>query len=227
MKGVVMKAVYSFAAFLFSVLLSACANYQVGGDVQAGVQALVGGNNQTALAYFQAAAQQNPNYIYSGMLNQGVLSYLGRAQYLNKDYTQARQTLDKALRQNKTDNLARLYLGLTQARLGDNQAGLQNIEASMKRINAWLNYLNGNYPDQGWDPGGAIQGGVKNALAMVSSGKIDWPRLFVYGESVALGIETQEETFRQQFIDSTRLWAPDDLIERGQLYASNLRRGLS
>jgi hypothetical protein len=66
MKGVVMKAVYSFAAFLFSVLLSACANYQVGGDVQAGVQALVGGNNQTALAYFQAAAQQNPNYITAG-----------------------------------------------------------------------------------------------------------------------------------------------------------------
>jgi tetratricopeptide (TPR) repeat protein len=222
-----MKVTYFVAVLSLSVLLSGCANYQVGGDVQAGVQALIAGNNQTALAYFQAAAQQNPNYIYSGMLNQGVLSYLGRAQYLNKDYTQARQTLEKALRQNKTDNLARLYLGLTQARLGDNQAGLNNIEASMKRINAWLNYLNGNFPDQGWDPGGAIQGGVKNALAMIASGKVDWPRLFVYGESVALGVEQQEETFRQQFIDSTRFWAPGDLIERSQLYASKLRRSLS
>ena len=67
-----------------------------------------------------------------------------------------RQTLEKALAQNTDDNLARLYLGLSQARLGDNQAGLKNIEASMKQINGWLNYLNGNFPGEGWDPGGAI-----------------------------------------------------------------------
>ena len=198
-----MKATDLLAMFWLSVLLSGCANYQVGGDVQAGVQALLAGNNQTALSYFQAAAQQDPNYIYSGLLNQGVLSYLGRAQYLSKDYTQARQTLEKALRQNKTDNLARLYLGLTQVRLGDNETGLNNIETSMKRINAWLKYLKGNFPGEGWDPSGVIEGGSLSALAMISSGKIDWPRLFVYGESVGLRVEQQEETFRQLFIDST------------------------
>ena len=222
-----MKVLHFLAGLSLTVLLSACAAIRGGGEVDQGRQALLAGNYQAALGYFQQAEQTDPDYMYSAELREGVLSYLGRAQYLNKDYTQARQTLEKALRQNKTDNLARLYLGLTQARLGDNRAGLDNIEASMKRINAWLNYLNGNFPDQGWDPGGAIQGGVKNALAMISSGKIDWPRLFVYGESVALGVEKQEETFRQQFIDSTRLWAPDDLIERSQLYASNLRRSLS
>jgi tetratricopeptide (TPR) repeat protein len=226
-KGKNMNATDLLAMLSLSVWLFGCANYQVGGDVQSGVQALLAGNNQTALAYFQAAAQQNPNYVYSGQLNQGVLSYLGRAQYLNKDYTQARQTLEKALRQNKTDNLARLYLGLTQARLGDNQAGLNNIEASMKRISAWLNYLNGNFPGEGWDPGGAIQGGIKDALAMISSGKVDWPRLFAYGESVGLGVEQQEETFRQLFIDSTRLWGPGDHTEKSQLYASTLRRSRS
>lgn len=202
-RGEKMKAKDLLAILWLSVVLFGCASYQAGGDVQSGVQALLAGNNQTALAYFQAAAQQNPNYIYSGQLNQGVLSYLGRAQYLNKDYTQARQTLEKALRQNKTDNLARLYLGLTQARLGDNQAGLNNIEASMKRISAWLNYLNGNFPGEGWDPGGRIQGGIKDALAMISSGKVEWPRLIATGESVGLGVEQQEETFRQLFINST------------------------
>jgi tetratricopeptide (TPR) repeat protein len=185
------------------VVLSGCANYQAGGDVQAGVQALLAGDNQTALSYFETAAQQDPNYIYDTQLRQGVLSYLGRAQYLNKDYAQARQTLERALRQNKTDNLARLYLGLTQARLGNNQAGLNDIEASMKRINGWLNYLNGYFPGEGWDPGGAIQGDIKKALAMISSGKIDWLRLLAYGESVGLGVEKQEETFRQLFINST------------------------
>jgi hypothetical protein len=124
--------------------------------------------------------------------------------------------------------ISRLYLGLTQARLGDNQAGLQNIEASMKRIIGWLNYLEGGgYADAGWDPGGAIRGSTNDALAMISSGKVDWNKLFVYGESVGLGVERSEANFRQQFIDSTRLWGPRDLIEKSQLHASKLRRSLS
>lgn len=198
-----MKATGFFAMLSLSALLSACANYQAGGYVQSGVQALLAGNNQTALSYLRAAAQQDPNYIYDVQLNLGVLSYLGRAQYLTGNYAQARQTLEQALAQNTDDNLARLYLGLTQARLGDNQAGLQNIESSMKQINSWLNYLNGNFPGEGWDPGGTIQATIKKSLAMISSGKVEWPRLFADGESVGLGVAQQQQTFRQLFINST------------------------
>ena len=198
-----MRAKYFSVLLLLPAWLSACANYQAGGYVQSGVQALLAGNNQTALSYFQAAAQQDPNYVYDVQLNLGVLSYLGRAQYLTGNYAQARQTLEKALAQNSADNLAQLYLGLTQARLGDNQAGLKNIDASMKQINSWLNYLNGNFPGEGWDPGGAIQANIKNALAMISSGDVEWNKLFVYGESVGLGVAQQQQTFRQLFIEST------------------------
>jgi len=198
-----MQVTYFLAMLSLSVLLSACANYQAGGYVQSGVQALLAGNNQVALSYFQTAAQQDPNYIYDTQLNLGVLSYLGRAQYLTRNYAQARQTLEQALAQNTNDNLAQLYLGLTQAQLGDNQAALKNIEASMKQINSWLNYLNGNFPGEGWDPGGAIQANIKNALAMISSGNIEWPRLFAYGESVGMGVAQQQETFRQLLINST------------------------
>ena len=202
-EGKNMKATDLLAMLLLSVVLSGCANYQAGGYVQSGVQALLAGNNQTALSYLQAAAQQDPSYIYDVQLRLGVLSYLGRAQYLTGNYAQARQTLEGALAQNTSDNLARLYLGLTQARLGDNQAALTNIEASMKQMNSWLNYLNGNFPGEGWDPGGAIQGRIKNALAMISSGNVEWPRLFADGESVGLGVAQQQQTFRQLFIDST------------------------
>ena len=202
-KGGNMKTTDLLAMLWLSVVLSGCANYQAGGYVQSGVQALLAGNNQTALSYLQAAAQQDPSYIYDVQLRLGVLSYLGRAQYLTGDYAQARQTLEKALAQNTDDNLARLYLGLTQARLGDNQAALQNIEASMKQINSWLNYLNGNFPGEGWDPGGAIQSRIKAALAMISSGKVEWPRLLADGESVGLGVAQQQQTFRQLLIEST------------------------
>ena len=202
-KGETMKTTGFSAMLSLSALLSACANYQAGGYVQSGVQALLAGNNQTALSYLQAAAQQDPSYIYDVQLRLGVLSYLGRAQYLTGNYAQARQTLEGALAQNTSDNLARLYLGLTQARLGDNQAALTNIEASMKQMDSWLNYLNGNFPGEGWDPGGAIQGRIKNALAMISSGNVEWSRLFADGESVGLGVAQQQQTFRQLFIDST------------------------
>jgi tetratricopeptide (TPR) repeat protein len=202
-----MKVKYFSVLLLVSAWLSACGgSFQAGGYVQSGVQALLAGNNETALAYFQSAAQQDPKYMYGGIVNQGVgvLSFLGRAQYLTRNYAQARQTLEKALAQNKTDNLARLYLGLTQARLGDTQAGLQNIQASMKRIIALLNYLEGGgYEDAGWDPGGAIRGNINAALAMISSGNVEWNKLFVYGESVGLGVEQSEANFRQNFIDST------------------------
>lgn len=73
----------------------------------------------------------------------------------------------------------------------------------MKQINSWLNYLNGNFPGEGWDPGGAIQANIKNALAMISSGDVEWNKLFVYGESVGLGVAQQQQTFRQLFIEST------------------------
>ncbi len=198
-----MKATDLLAMFSLSVALFGCANYQAGGYAQSGVQALLAGNNQTALSYLQAAAEQDPTFIYNAQLNLGVLSYLGRAQYLTGSYPQARQTLEKALAQNTDDNLARLYLGLTQARLGDNQAALKNIEASMKQLNGWLNYLNGNFPGEGWDPGGAIQSRIKAALAMISSGKVEWPRLIADGESVGLGVAQQQETFRQLLINST------------------------
>ena len=94
---------------------------------------------KAALGYFQAAEQADPNYIYGTELREGVLSYLGRAQYLNGNYAQARQTLEKALFQHKSGNVARLYLGLTLYRLGDQKSALTNIQAGMTGINNFLN----------------------------------------------------------------------------------------
>ena len=54
-----MKATDLLAMVSLSVVLSACGGIQAGGNVQSGVEALLAGNNQTALTYFQAAAQQD------------------------------------------------------------------------------------------------------------------------------------------------------------------------
>src|SRR5258705_2236969 len=200
-----MKALYFLSWLLLSVLLSACAATRGAGDVVQGREALLAGNYQAALGYFREAEQADPNYIYGAELREGVSSFLGRAQYLTGNYPQARQTLEKAVSQHRSDNVARLYLGLTLYRLGDQKAALPNIQRGMEGINNWLQYLNTNFAQefgQGWDPGGTIRAGIKSDLDMISSGKIDWSKLITDGESLGIAIEQEEDDFRVQVLRS-------------------------
>jgi len=201
-KEITMKAIYFLAGASLTILLAGCATIEGSGDVDQGRQALLEGNYKRALGLFQAAENVDPKYVYGTELKGGVLSYLGRTQYLTGDYTQARQTLEKALSQHRSDNVARLYLGLTQYRLGDQKAALTNIQRGMSGISNWLNYMNTNFRyefGKDWDDAGTIRGGIKSDLAMISSGKIDWPQLVANGERLGIGIENEEEIFRQEF----------------------------
>ena len=193
-----MKVIYFLAWLSLSVLLSACSAVRGGGDVEKGRQALLAGNNKAALGYFQEAEQADPNYVYGAELREGVASYLGRAQYLNADYAQARQTLEKALSQHRDDNLARLYLGLTLYRLGDQKAALTGIQRGMQGTYNWLEYLNTNFAQEyggGYDAGGTIRAGIKADLAMISSGNIDWPKLVADAERLGIAVEQEEQNF--------------------------------
>ena len=196
-----MKGRYSLLAFSLVIFLSGCATVQEAGQIEAGRQALFKGNNQAALSYFQSVSQTNPNAVYGATLRMGIFTFLGQAQYLNGDYTQARQSLQKALSMHPGDNVARLYLGLTQARLGDRQTGLKNIQAGMSGIANFLNYLNTNFAysfGQFWDPGGQIRASIKTDLTMISSGNVDWPQLIADGERLGIRIEEEEDKARQQ-----------------------------
>ena len=51
---------------------------------------------------------------------------------------------------------------------------------------------------QGWDPGGTIRAGIKTDLAMMSSGKIDWPKLIADGERLGIAVVQEEQNFRVQ-----------------------------
>jgi tetratricopeptide (TPR) repeat protein len=196
-----MKAIYSLLAFSLAIFLSACATVEDAGQIAAGRQALFTGNYPTALSYFQSAAQTNPNAVYGATLRLGIFTYLGQAQYLTGNYTQARQSLQKALSMHPSDNVARLYLGLTQARLGDRQTGLKNIQAGMSGIANFLNYLESNFAysfGQFWDPGGQIRASIKTNLAMSSSPNLDWSQLIAAGEKLGIRIEEEEDKARQQ-----------------------------
>ncbi len=195
-KVMTMKVIFFLAGLSLSVSLSACAAVQSGGDIAQGRQALFEGNNQTALGYFQAAAQVDPNYKYGTELREGTLSFLGRAQYLNGDYARARSTLEKALAQHKEDNVARLYLGLTLARQAETQKSLQDIDAGMEGIYDFLDYLTGSFRFsfvRNWDPGRDIRSAIERDRAMIASGKIDWPALVADGEWIAMTTEREPD----------------------------------
>ena len=197
-----MKTLYFLAAVSLTILLAGCATIQGSGDVDQGRQALLEGNYKRALGLFQDAEKVDPKYLYGTELREGVSSFLGRTQYLTGNYTQARQTLERALSRHRSDNVARLYLGLTMYRLGDQKAALTNIQRGMQGIYNFLQYINTNFRyeyGKDWDTGGTIEGGIKSNLAMISSGKIDWPQLIADGERLGIGIEQEEENFRNFF----------------------------
>ena len=196
-----MQARDYLTVFSLIVFVSGCATIQTAGQIARGRQALFAGNYPTALGYFEEAAKADPNAVYGATLRMGVFSFLGQAQYLTGNYAQALETLQKALSMHPGDHVALLYLGLAEARLGNREAGLRNIENAMKGIAAFLNYLENNFRysfGQFWDPGGQIRASIKTDLAMISSGNIDWSQLIADGERLGIRIEEEEDKARQQ-----------------------------
>ena len=120
-----MTSMKTFSAlFLLAVLLSGCsAGFRAGSAVTLGRQELFQGQNADALESFEVAARENPDFSFGIDRPEGVLSYLGRTQYLNGQYPQARQTLERDLARDQGNSLSRLYLGLTLVRLNDRQNG--------------------------------------------------------------------------------------------------------
>jgi len=192
----------SLAFFSFVVFLSGCGpSFQVAGYVERGRGAMLAGDNQAALANFQSALQTDPNYVYGTDLRAGVLSYLGRAQYLNGQLGQARETLEKAIAQDRDDNVARLYLGLALARQADRGRSVKEIGAGMKGIRDFVNYIKSTFSSsfgQFWDQNRSIRDLTEKDLAMISSGNIDWQQLMSDGETLGKKIEEEPALARRQ-----------------------------
>ena len=183
----------------FILLLSACAAYRIAGQVQSGRQALLISDSERALAYFQQAAQSNPDYIYeSGLFREGVWTYVGRAQYNLGRFKEARESLERALSIYKDDYLARLYLGLVLARSGDHSRALREIEAGLKGLYDWIEYMNATYAFTAfWDPLREIRSAIEKNLAMISGRDIDWPTLIANGEWIGRRMEAEIDAVRR------------------------------
>ena len=99
------------------------------------------------------AAELDPSYETPYSIRESVWTYLGRAYYEVGNFPEARRALEKALSKDKDDPLARLYLGLTLLRSGNQQEGRRETESGLREIDNLLNYL-ASRPSTGiyWDP---------------------------------------------------------------------------
>ena len=188
------------------VILSGCAAIQVAHEVQLGRNALQTGQPQVAVGYLRNAAELDPNYKTPYSIRESVWTYLGRAYYEVGNFPEARQALEKALSIDKDDPLARLYLGLTLLRSGDQQQGRRETENGLRGINNLLNHL-ASSPTNGiyWDPTRQIRSDIQRALSMIEM--IQQSEFITVAERV--GSKLDEE------IDNARRVETSDRYNRG------------
>jgi tetratricopeptide (TPR) repeat protein len=193
----------------FSILLaicsflSACTTMQSGSAFSAGRRALLGGDDETALGFFQSVAESNPNFVFAtgSSPRQSIWSYVGRTQYLTDQFPQARQSLERAISGDREENIARLYLGLTLIQLGDRQGGLKEIETGLRGINDFLNNIartQGFSIGQFWDPNRDIRNAIQYNLQMIASENLNWQQLTANIERIALQMERETDLARRQ-----------------------------
>lgn len=186
-------ALTTVSAFLLSLLLSGCTAFQVGREIQSGRFALMFGEPKVALGHFQRAAELNPDYLLNfSRLDEGVWTYIGRSYYAMGNFSDARKALERARSRYDQDNIAKLYLGLVLARDGDRERGRREIQAGLKDLRDWLNYMD-QYLEEGryWDPGRRLRKEIQRNLEIIEGRDIDWTQLIASGEW--LGSEFERE----------------------------------
>ena len=177
-----------FVAIFFSVLLFISGCSSVSSEVQAGRNALQTGHPNDAVGYLTQAAAVDPNYKIPYRVRVSVLAYLGRAYLETGKATEARQTLERAVKLDNDDPLAHLYLGIAMLKTGEVERGRKEIEVGLRAIDDTLEYIqedrvSGFY----WDPNMQIRDDVRKALAA----KLNDSQLTMAGERI--GAQFDEE----------------------------------
>jgi tetratricopeptide (TPR) repeat protein len=198
--AVVKYPIFSFLIFNFALLLSGCASFEAGSNVQRGRYALMRGDAKLAVSLFQRATEIDSNYtMYLGPMKEGVWTYLGRAHYDSGDFKSALKALEQARTSHPDDSFAPLYLGLALAKDGDRQRGVKELHAGLTGLNSWLDYINQYSADRVyWDPGDKIGSRIKQELARIDGKEFNWNDLIAGAEQVGTDLESEPDEVRKE-----------------------------
>jgi len=183
-----------FVPICVSVLLFIWSCSGVGGDVQAGRNALQTGRANDAIGYLTRAADADPNYKIPYRVRASVLTYLGRAYLETGKDTEARRTLETAVNLDKDDPFAHLYLGIALLKTDERERGRKEIEEGLKAIDDTLEYIaEDRVYGFFWDPGMEIRNDIRKSLAA----KLDDAQLTMAGERIGRHFDEEIDKARR------------------------------
>ena len=183
-------------AGFFLLLGSGCSS--VGGEVQAGRNALRTGRSETAVGYLASAAEIDPGYRIPYRVPAGVLGYLGRAYLETGRAEEARRTLEKAVNVAPQYPFVPLYLGIALIQTGERESGRKEIEAGLRAIDDTLVYFaEDRVYGLFWDPAMAIQNDIRQTRAA----KLDDRQLIIAAQRIGREFDEEIDNARR---DETR-----------------------
>jgi hypothetical protein len=96
------------------------------------------------------------------------------------------------------DYLARIYLGLTLLRSGEDSRGLKELDSGMKGLYDWLEYMNRTRPYAAfWDPRGEIRTELLKDIDMLSSKDANRQQLISSAEWIGQRMEEEIDLVRR------------------------------
>ena len=181
-----------------------CAGSQAAHQIQEGRLALLTGNPEAAVHHFeQAAALDSKNG--GSPLQESAWTYVGRAHYGTMKYSLARQALDRALAQNKDDDVARLYVGLIGTREQMNETSRKQIQAGLQGVYDRIEYIKRfTVAGEFWDPSGQLSTELLALIKAVSAPQVDWSSVIPRVEQLGLTIENEVDQAQRDELNRCR-----------------------
>jgi tetratricopeptide (TPR) repeat protein len=154
---------------------------------------------EKAIANLESIVKDDPSYRDS-------LTLLGKAYYRKGRYYDAFAILQRALAVNKDDEIAWLFYGLTQIKVGENEKGLETIRGGLTLLGKAMR--NNNYRDYpAWDPRGTVRNSLNRAVFQAVKGLQERENLIQTTEGLLARVD-EEEWFQRRGRDIER-----DLVE--------------
>ena len=188
--GGILKRVSPLGRLLLLLPLVGCAASQATLEIQEGRRALLTAIPEIAVQHFERAAaldSKNPG----SPLGESAWTYMGRAYYEAMKYSPARQALDRALAQNQ-DDVARVYIGLIDARERSNEADHKQLQAGLQGVYDRIEYIKRfTFAGEFWDPSNRLTTEVLELIQALSAAQVNWNDVIPRVEEVMLKIENE------------------------------------
>ena len=187
----------SLATAIILLIVPGCASFQAKTELNNGRMALRRGLPAAAIPHLEQATAMDGELGFPP-LGQSAWTYLGRANYEAKKYPPARQALERAIKLNRDDGLAKLYLGLALVREGNAASGQQELLGGLKNLHQTLDFIvyntaSGRY----WDPGGKIRNELSAAQIEVAAANENLDRLLSRLENIGVSLDEEIDLARR------------------------------